>query len=281
MAAPVPDLPVVTPAPAAPAAEPTDGAASATAASAAAAGATARRRHWSAWLAIVLLAAVLLLALLGGGALYGLLRHPDALPWVLLQVPGLQVQGLQGTLGSGRLRAQSVVWQLPASAGRLTVTGLVIDSQGLDWAPHPGARIGLRLARVAADRVDYQSGPPSTTPLGAPADLRLPLALQIDALHIGRLQIDALPVIETVAARLALGAERGALHRINGLSLDWQQAHLQGSAQIGSAAPLPLQASLQARRSAAPAWAASLQARGPLARLVVHTPVRPASASEP
>ena len=258
MAAPVADLP-----PAAPAV-PTPGAPTA-----AALAATPARRHWSAWLGIGLLVLLLLLALLGGGALYGLLRHPDALAWVLQQVPGLRVQGLQGTLGSGRLRAQSLVWQLPAHAGQLTVAGLVIDSRGVDWAPHPGARIGLRLALVAADSVHYQSGPPSATPISAPADLRLPLALQIDALRIGRLQIDALPVIETVAARLALGAERGALHRIDGLSLAWQQTQLQGSAQIGSDGPLPLQASLQARRSAAPAWAASLQARGPLARLVV------------
>ena len=254
MATPLPDLPR----PAAPAA--------------ATASARPARRRWTAWLGIGLLGLVLLLVLLvllGGGALYGLLRHPDALPWVLQQVPGLRVQGLQGTLGSGRLRAQSLVWQMPANAGQLSVQGLLIDSQGVDWSPHPGARIGLRLARVEVDSVVYQSGPPSGVALAAPADLRLPLALQIDALRIGRLQIDALPVIETLAARVALGAERGALHRIEALSLDWQQVHFQGSLQIGSTAPLALQASLQARRSAGPAWAASLQARGPLAKLVL------------
>jgi len=233
-------------------------------------------------------AGVLVLGLLlPAGAVLALLHWPGALPWLSQHVPGLQVTGLQGTLGERRVVIRSLDWQLPAAAGRLQIQGLVVQGGRLTWLPHPGAVIGLQLDGVSADRLQYTSGPPSGTPLAAPTHLRLPLALQVDKLQVTQLQIDELPVIERLSASLSLGVDRGALHRITALALDWQQAHLQGDLQIASAAPLALQAKLQASRQApapdpaAPAnaaallgWAATLDLHGPLDRLAVTASLR-------
>ena len=237
-------------------------------------------RRWPGRALLGLAAVLTTLLLLSAGALLSLLHWPAALPWVLQQVPGLTVTGLEGTLGSGALRARSVDWHLPAQAGDLHIQGLVAQGWRLRWAPHPGAWFGLELSGLSADSLRFKSAPPSAEPFSAPVDLRLPLALQIDKLSIAQVQIDELPVIESLtAASLSLAAEGGALHRVTGLALDWQQTHLSGDLQIGSAAPLPLQATLQASRQApaqaagrvagvtAMAWSASLRLRGPLAKL--------------
>ena len=221
------------------------------------------RRRWL-WAG---LSALLLLIVLPLAGVYGLLHHAAALPWALRQVPGLTVLGQQGTLADGHWQAQSLVWQLPAQAGQLTIEGLVIDGGRLRWSRGPQARLSVEINQLSAKRVQYLSGPPATTPRTAPADLRLPLSLTIAALRVDRLQIDALPTIDNLTASVALGDESGRQHRLRDVSLTWQQAHLQGDLQIGSAAPMPLRASLRAQRQAAPAWGATLELRGPLARL--------------
>ena len=234
------------------------------------------RSGWRLSLALGL--AALLLVGLPLGGLLALRDSPAALSWLLQRVPGLQVQDLQGTLGAGRLRARSLHWQLPAGAGELRIAGLDLQGLRLTWTPYPGAWVGLEASLLAADSVSYLSGPPSGKPLTAPADLRLPLALQIDALRLGRLQVDSLPAVEGLSARLALGAEQGALHRITGLALDWQQAHVQADLQIGSTAPLLVQASVQASRAtpdpALPGWTATLSLDGPLAQLQAQARLR-------
>jgi translocation and assembly module TamB len=246
------------------------------------------RRGWLGKTLLGLAAAGLVLGLLlPAGALLALLHWPGALPWLAQQLPGLQVSGLQGTLDGRRVAVQSLDWQLPAAAGRLQIQGLVVQGGHITWLPHPGALLGLQLDSVSADRLQFTSGPPSGTPLAAPTQLRLPLALQIDKLQLAQLQIDKLPVIERLSAGLSLGADQGALHRISALTLDWQQAHLQADLQIGSAAPLALQAKLQASRQApavdlaapvnavaALGWDATLALHGPLARLTAAASLR-------
>ncbi len=249
-----------------------------------------RRSRWAAaLLGLAALVLVLVLVVPVGGVL-ALLHWPGALPWLAVQVPGLQVTGVQGTLGERRMTVQTLDWQLPAAAGRLQIQGLVVQRGHLTWMPHPGALLGLQLVGVSADRVQYTSGPASGKPLSAPADLKLPLSLQIDRLQVAQLQIDDLPVIENLSAGLSLGANLGTQHRVTALALDWQQVHLQGDLHIASAAPLALQAQLQASRQApapdpaaaaaasnglaALAWAATLDLHGPLDRLVAEARLR-------
>ena len=210
--------------------------------------APAGRKRWRTvfWL----LGSVLLLAALAlSVGLWQLLNHhPAALPWLLGQVPGLTLQGLQGSWGSGRLQAASLRWKLPGQAGEISAETLVLQARPLRWLPHAGSWFDLQLGLLSAERVHYRSGPPSGKPLVAPADLHLPLTVQIDALHIGQLRIDDQPPIDQLDAKLALGAGQGALHRVDALSFTWQQALVQASGQIGTSAPLPVQAHVQARR---------------------------------
>ena len=234
----------------------------------------ATRRRWWPWLLLGLAVLVLLpLAISLGGAL-AVLHYPAALPALLRQVPGLALQGLQSDVAAGQLRAISLTWQLgaalPGQTGTLHISGLAINGARLQWAPHPGAWLGLRVASLTAQQADFQSGRPATTTVAAPTDLQLPLALQVDALRINQLQVDALAPITDVAASLQLGAQRGGLHRVDGLSLVWQQATLTGAAQIGTSAPLPVQASLQAQRAGLQPWSAKLTLKGPLARLAAE-----------
>lgn len=236
------------------------------------------RAGWRGWLAgtALLLAALLLAA---GAALWLAWQQPGALPWLLRQVPGLSVQGLDGTLASGRLRIASLDWQLPAQAGRLRLQGLAIDGLTLQWRPRPGSWAALHLRRLQADALAFDSGPPAATPIAPPATLRLPLDLAIDELAIAQVRIAGLPDLGALRARLALGAAHGAEHRIDALALTLDAGPpgaplplpLQGRLTLGADAPLPLQATLQLRRDAGPRpWQAALQASGPLQRLALQ-----------
>ncbi len=231
------------------------------------------RWRWRLWAGAALLVISLPLA-----SLWALLHHSAALPWLLQQVPGLSVEGLQGTLAQRRIQARSIRWQLPADGGVLTVDGLLAEGSGMRWAPYPGAWFGLRLTLLSADSVQYLSGPAQRA--SAPPDLLLPLGLQVDSLRIGRLQVDDIAPAEALTASLWLGADHGAQHRVENLRLNWQRTALQGELKIASAAPMQVQARLQAGRDAAPAWDASLTLSGPLARLAADARLqgRPAAA---
>ena len=226
--------------------------------------------RWLAWGALVLL--LVLATALAGSTLWAW-RHPATLPWLLAHVPGLQAQGVQGSLASGQLQIDQLDWQLPAGAGRLRLWQLQIDGAGLVLWPRPGAQALLRLGRVQAARAQYDSPPPSGQPLQAPASLQLPIDLVLPRLAIDQLQVDALPPVRGLQASLALGADGGRLHRVDSLQgvLETGTAaapapvQVSGQWQIGTAAPLAMQGQLQARRLAAPAWQATLSGQGPLA----------------
>ena len=245
---------------------PTASAPSALASQAAPTGSGAARR-WARRLAWFSGSTTLLLAALLVAGWLALLHHPLSLPWLLRQVPGLSVQGFQGTLGSGSFQAQSLIWQMPGNSGKISAQGLQLTEGRWAWRPEPGQWFSLHLSALSAERVQWRSGPPSVEPIKAPVSLRMPMALQIDALRIAHLQIDDQPELQTVTARVALASEHGALHRIDGLSGSWQQTQFTGAARIGSDAPLPVQLQLQAKRDSAPAWTAALRLAGPLDRL--------------
>ena len=234
--------------------------------------------HWAWRLPLALLVLLALVLAAAGGAAYWAWRHEASLPWVLQRVPGLTAQGVTGTLQSGQLRIVSMDYRLPAGAGRLQISGLRIDGPSLRLWPRPGAQLRLHLSAVSADRVVFTSGPPSGQPLQAPADVRLPLDLAIDRLAITEMRIDALPPVHALTAALALGADGGRRHQLTGASLtvDVGSAEapaplqVQADLDLGTDAPLPLQARLAVQRLATPAWQATLQASGPLARLATE-----------
>ena len=236
-----------------------------------------RRRPWrllAAWLA----GTVVLVLAAAGAALWWTWSHPAALPWLLQHVPGLSVQGVQGTLQRGTLHIESLELQLPADLGRLRASGLRTEGLAVRLRPRPGVQAAVSLRSLQIDRLQFNSGAPSGQPLQAPADLHLPLDLLIEQLRIGEARIDQQAPLRQVQAALALGADGGRLHRLDHASgvlelgsadtpapLPWQ-----AELQIGSGAPLPVQATLALQRAAtdrSPAWHATLTGNGPLARL--------------
>lgn len=212
-------------------------------------------------------------ALLAGGALAmvgaWLSRSGAGAAWTLAQVPGLQAEGVHGSLLGGELAVDRL---------RLTIAGnlLTIEQariQGLVAQFHPLRRgdeplLTLQLASLEARRAQWLSGP-STSPTPPPASLRLPLAVDAASVKVNELQVDALPVLREVQAQLALGADGGARHRVQRLSWRSDRAVAQAHGEIGTDAPLTVQLAATAHSvdGAATPWQASLGVRGPLARL--------------
>ena len=235
------------------------------------------RRPWRLVVA-ALAATVALLMVTGSGTLWWTWSHPAALPWLLQHVPGLSAQGVQGSLQRGSLYIESLDLQLPANLGRLRASGLRADGLVLRLRPRPGVQAAVSLRALQIDQLRFDSGVPSGQPLQAPVDLQLPIDLLIEQLRIGEVRIDQRPPLRQVQTALALGADGGRLHRLWRASgvldlgrvdapapLPWQ-----ADLQIGTTTPLTVQAKLAAQRTAtarSPAWHATLQASGPLARL--------------
>ena len=232
----------------------------------------------SAWL----LAGLVLIGSLVAGAAWLAWRHEATLAWVLQQVPGMRASGVVGTLASGRLQIAHLDWQLPGGAGHLQLWQLQIEGAHADVQPRPGVLVGLKLGQVRASRLQFDSGPPSGQPLKPPADLQLPVDLQVAQLQIAESQIDQWPALRQLQARLALGAEQGRLHQIDALSLTLDSGRadapapvqVQGSVQIGTQLPFKVQARLSADRQAAPGWQAQAQATGPLTRLATEVSLK-------
>ena len=222
-----------------------------------------RRRRWWRWLlALVLLLLALLVALVAA-----LLHLPAALPWSLEQVPGLRSQGVRGTLAGGDLEIDALDYALPDDGGRLHIDGLKVHRRGLALWPQPGVDFSLHLKALSIASLRWQSGKAAAKPPELPTTLRLPLVLKIDRLTIARIQVDELPPITGFTAAVSLGAEGGALHRIDELALQFEQARLAGRLQVGADAPLAVTARLEADRAEVPAWGAKLALDGPLAKL--------------
>lgn len=240
---------------------------------------------------------VLLLLLIGAllalaGATWQAWRSPATLPWLLQQVPGLQVHGVQGTLADRRLQVERLDWQLPGGFGRLQLWNLDLEASGLRLLPRSGTLAALHLARLQAARAQFDSPPPDGKPLTAPTSLQLPVDLQIDQLGIAALQVDAQPVITGLQAALMLGAEGGSRHTVDGLRLvlDTGSADapaplaLRGRLAIGTTAPLPVDALVEAEapaRGAVPAWQGRIVLKGPLAQLQADAALSGAAPAAP
>lgn len=258
--------------------------------------ATRRRRRWP-WVAGVLLGLPLLLlvaALLGGR---WLLTTEDGARTALGWVPGLQVANPRGSL-LGDFAADRITYALPGDGAVIvdapTWTGLRLARLTGDGPlPAPLPRLRLVIDRLAADRVTLRAGIPQPASPSAPlTSLELPVGLELGRLEVGEIVLGeaAAARLKAVSLGLTLADGRGT-HVLRDLRLDWDRFRLDGEAQLGAAAPMPLDARLSLREQvAAPAgagpstrpataatpsilpatpeglagWDAVLQARGPL-----------------
>jgi translocation and assembly module TamB len=218
-----------------------------------------RRLLW--WLSLGALVAALVAGL--GALLVGLAWTTEPpLAWLLARVPGLTVEGLRGTLRQGDFTIRRVDWRLPDGA-RLRIDGLRLE--GLAWRD----LYAMQLRAARAERVQFDSGPPSGKAPTAPAQLTLPIRFQVLSLQAGTVQIDQLPPMRQVAGALALGDAAGARHRIELQSMDWESARLSGKLEIGSTGALEVKAGMQARAIGDGLWSAQASAAGPLQKLAI------------
>lgn len=246
-----------------------------------------RRRRWP-WLLAALLVLLPPLALAAALAAAWQALHTEAgTRWWLTRVadhlPGLEFEAPQGALlgPTAEFRLARLAWRRDRAGGdglridELRVSGLQLRNWRLQ-APH----VDLHARAVTARRLVLTRAPraePAPAPQ-PPRQLLLPLTGVIERIAIDSVEMPGLPAaIEALQAR----AEIGTVHRIDGLSLRWRGLRLEGSAQLGAAAPLPLQAGLAVRGDTdagsadlLPPWAKDvalkLQARGPLERFAVE-----------
>jgi len=237
-----------------------------------------RRRRVVAWLAATL-GAVALAALLAIGALVGSLHHAGGSAWLLGFVPGLTVTDPKGSLigdfaatrvvyaiaGIGELRLDAPRWRALAASRGLggRWLHLTIDTLHADRA--------VWIADKAAGRRDAATSPQS---------LRLPLEIEVREANVDELRIgadDALPVRD-VRARVHLGADGGARHRLDALAARIEQGDASGAFAVGADAPFPVEASVDATATAAAkGWSATAKASGPLESLAIVATVRAAA----
>lgn len=210
------------------------------------------------------------------------LRTEAGSAWLLRLVPGLLVAEPRGALLGGAFSARQIEWR--------GADGLEVSIEGLRWS---GLAVGrsamvrtwlqVSLDELAATRVIVKpaagdGGPPRA----APTDLRLPIAVDIARLRIGELR-PAGPAdtpLEDVQARVRLGSDEGAWHRIDELSLRRDRIALRGSVRVGTESPLGTEARVElgSLDGARLPWRAELHARGPLERLRVDATLRAGAA---
>jgi translocation and assembly module TamB len=247
--------------------------------------ALAPRRRRSAWpIAAGVLGVVLALVLGLAAGVWWALGSEHGTGWLASVLPGVRIDGPRGSL-IGDFSARRVTIPLPGGSDRITLDepawrGLRIE-RGV--APY-GVRITIESLDVK--RVDVVVAPSARTePMAAPADLRLPIELDLRALRVGELHATPLGAqpVRALSARLHLGANGGAEHRLDRLGLTWDRLKASGNARIATAGPLTLAVDLALAQQAAqalPAWSANATLAGPLAAPLLLATLRAAPSPE-
>ena len=239
-------------------------------------GAPPRRRRVRLSAVVGVLAGLLLLLVVAAPlVLLTALRTEVGTAWLLRHLPDLTIEAPRGALLGGDFAADRVTWLLPGPGDLLVLDDPAWQGLSITRSPDPGTWLALRFTRLQATRATYTPAPrPAAPPSAAPTTLRLPVALQVDALALGEFRTPALgtaPVRE-VRARLQFGADAGAQHRIDGLQLVWDRIAVDGSLRLGSDAPVPVDVMLKLQPAASAAGSASMPPATPAAAGRAATP---------
>ncbi|MBS0306554.1 MAG: translocation/assembly module TamB domain-containing protein [Proteobacteria bacterium] len=229
------------------------------------------------------LAMMVSLLLLVGGALYGgarwLLASEDGARWLLGVLPGVQAEGVRGTLLGPRFEAERLRVQWAGGEESVHIEGL--DLQGIAWRRSADAALWLELdiARAAARRVVVDTGATGPRPLPAPSSLAAPLRARIAAAELDELRIDQLAPLTALAARgVVFDGGKGRTHRVAAASARGWGLAMQAGASIGNVAPLQVQLSgtvePAGHGAASPPWSAAVTASGPLPRIALEATLR-------
>ncbi|RQO63039.1 hypothetical protein DBR47_00225 [Paucibacter sp. KBW04] len=231
-------------------------------------------------LILALLAAPALVGAMGGTAWWTLATEPGT-AWLLSKVPGLEVDAAKGSL-LGDFSAERLRYSLPGdlkSSDSIELLGLQWQGLSLAWNHSPRLWADVHLQSLQIQRLTLKIKP-SQEPAKAPADLLIPVGLQLDALSIQELHSAELgdKPLRDLRARLALSAEQGEQHQLKLEHLAWDLLQARGEAKIQSAGELRLSSTLQieslpSAEQGLPAWRAQVQASGPLQALRLQAKV--------
>jgi translocation and assembly module TamB len=234
-------------------------------------------------LVCMLLLLALLLAVLAT-CVGWLVRSEDGTRWLLRQLPMVQARGVQGALLGQDFAVQHL--RITWNSGQAAVVVQQARLQGLAWRWRPSATawVGLSASQATAAEVTVDSGPSSDKPLSLPTSLALPLHVQVDALQVARLRVNALPWFEDIRGQVALGP--GDQHRASGVSLLWDRLRIEGGAQIAETTPFALSANLRLQPRHAPSqpqadFNAALRLQGALNNIEAVADVRGVDARLP
>ncbi|HMC16553.1 MAG TPA: translocation/assembly module TamB domain-containing protein, partial [Albitalea sp.] len=228
-----------------------------------------RWRRRIAWIIGLLLLGLLLLVIAAGGGLWWSLRSDVGSNWVLSQLPGVKVTRGHGTIW-GDYDAEQVEFVI-AGGGKVVMQGFGWRGMHLERAPwaHYGTRVVMN--ELHASRVELMLPPPDAKKeaLRPPSDLHLPVGLEVALAKVGEFHTAALGAkpLHALQAKLQLGAERGALHRVDALNVAWDRMQGRGTLQIAAEAPFAIDSHVELAQDAvgvAPAWNASATLAGPL-----------------
>ncbi|MEO5732481.1 MAG: hypothetical protein ABIN96_10875, partial [Rubrivivax sp.] len=232
------------------------------------------RRSVGRWLLWAVLGTVALVLLVAGATLTWVWTTEAGTRQVLSLVPGLQTSGVKGRITGGTFSADSLTWQ--SSGTRVVVNDLRWSDLSFRWKPHADAWVGLTLQQPQARSVVVTTTPkppdPDAKSFELPADLKLPFVADVNGLKVGSVTIDQQLPITDIRADLRIGAQGGALHRIDGLALTRGPIKVSGAASIGSGAALPLDAALEVVSGGGGGggledWQAQVAAKGPVRQL--------------
>ncbi len=242
--------------------------------------ARARRRR-AAWAVGGLLVLLLLLLLSAGGALWWTLRSDAGTASLISRLPGVHVTGGRGTLW-GDFSAERLEIALPGGT-RVIAHDVAWRNLRVERAPGLAWRARVSLDALEARRIEVQPAhedrKTADTPRPVPTQLRLPVEVDVARLQVGELHLGALAgrPLRDLRARLHMGDERGATHRVEDLSAVWETVHASGDVQLGADTPMPVLVHVKvAQRATAhtPAWQAEMSLTGPLSAPTLTGAVR-------
>ena len=208
-------------------------------------------------------------------ALWAMLHNAWMTRQLLQVVPGLTVTAPQGAL-LGDFQAQQLAVALPRG-GQLLLDQPAWTGLALRWDAAAPWQFGLYAEQLGAKRLALQwvAGPPEpAAPLQAPADLVLPVSLEvtrlrIDALHsnvLGDVPVSDLDAAVHLQGRGQKAGEAGLVeHRVTVRRLAVQGWALSGDARVQARGDMGVAADITAIRPDGPvAGRVTLSANGPL-----------------
>ena len=202
---------------------------------------------------------------------YATLRSEAATAWLLQRLPGVDVRGAQGALLGPSFAAQRLRVSWAGGAGEVVLEDL--RWEGAHWRWWVGADVwaGVHMQALQAREVRVRTPPAPAAAKPVPPSLALPLTLQVDALTLDTLRVDAWQPVRALRATVhlqagAAGAAAGvAQHRVDTLAFDWDQLQVrEGHARVEVRPPFRVDAALRAAGTGAAPWQARAEAVGPL-----------------